>query len=257
MAKSERILPAISAIFTKPDTQKPPVSYMSPNLLELARLYQMASSEPLELTSHPKWWDMIDSMSLGSSFRMDLERLARQFINELSPNAGTLDFILERGVAQMAVNLLPFFQHIFLKCGSRGLLAVFQIPPGSSGSLWRQEQSNMKQRQAVAHGKNGSVVVIKHYPAVAIAQDELLNVTGAGDSLVGSILASLVQNPKIFDESPVALDKLVAQAQTVSLTHRNPHITCLTGSMYHYKAAIMTLKSMYAVSPELSKLSLH
>ncbi|KAI0094835.1 indigoidine synthase A-like protein [Irpex rosettiformis] len=230
VTKSQRILPAISSIYDQ--SNRPPISYVSPNLLELSQLYRTASSDPYDLIAHSKWWSAIDSMSLSSEFRMDLEHLARRNTND-NGSSGTLEFITENGVAQMGIHLLPFFQHIVLKCGQRGVLTIFQTTAGAGTSgPWTQESTNLKQRQVVARGKDGCVIVIKHYPAIALAQDEMVNVTGAGDTLVGSLLASLVQNFRTF-ESPLALDETITRAQ---------------------KAAIMTLKSSHAVSPLLSNL---
>ena len=218
VTKSERILPAISSIFSK--SNRPPISHVSPNTLELSQLYQMASSDRYELTSHSKWWDTIDSMSLSSEFRMDLQHLARRPASD-DGSAGTLDFITEDGVAQMAIHLLPFFQHIILKCGSRGVLTIFRAKTGTGiPESWTQETTNLNQRQVVARGKDDSAIVIKHYPAVSLAQDEVVNVTGAGDTLVGSLLASLVRNPRMF-ESPLALDEGISRAQKVSRVETN------------------------------------
>lgn len=212
MAKAERILPAISSTFAHASSQKPPINLVSPNVLELTRLYQVVSSEPYELTSHAKWWSAIDSMSLNSEFRMGLEHLARRNASE-DGSCGTLSFITENGIAQMGINLLPFFQHVVLKCGNRGVLVIFRSD--INGLAWAQEGTNLKERQVVAAGKDGSAVVIKHYPAVALSQDEIINVTGAGDSLVGSLLASLILNPKAFEDSPLALDDIIRRAQMV------------------------------------------
>jgi pseudouridylate synthase / pseudouridine kinase len=83
----------------------------------------------------------------------------------------------------------------------------------------------------LARGRN-ETVILKHYPSLPVADDAIVNVTGAGDSLVGSILASLSDNPRAF-EHPQQLDRVIRQAQS---------------------AAILTLQSSLAVSPQLSNL---
>jgi pseudouridylate synthase / pseudouridine kinase len=248
VAKAGRILPAISSTFAQASCQKPPINLVTPNILELTRLYQVISSEPYELTSHDKWWSTIDKMSLNSEFRMGLEHLARRDASE-DGSCGTLSFITENGIAQMGINLLPFFQHIVLKCGNRGVLVIFRSNP--NGSAWTQEGTNLKERQLVAAGKDGSAVVIKHYPAMALPQDDIINVTGAGDSLVGSLLASLVLNPKAFEDSPLTLDAIIRRAQTV---RQSPSDAIEIDIDRDKQAAVMTLKSPHAVSPSLSNL---
>lgn len=76
-------------------------------------------------------------------------------------------------------------------------------------------------------------MVLKHFPAHQI--DQVVNVTGAGDSLVGSLLASLVSasadaNP--FHD-PLELSNAVERAQ---------------------RAAVLSLQSPLAVSPMISNL---
>lgn len=215
VTKSTRILPGIAAAMRKTSDDIAPVAFASPNLLELAHMYNAATS--LELTAHEKWWHDIDTMSLGSHFRLQLEQLARRDACEHSSSKGTLSFLLDNGVAQMAVNLLPFFQHLVLKAGDKGLFTIFRLSPtAAQRSGWAYEQTNVRARQVLARGRDGGLVVLKHYPAILLAPDEVVNVTGAGDTLVGSTLASLVQNPLAF-EDPQALDQLAHRAQTVCL----------------------------------------
>lgn len=191
------------------------MKYASPNLLELRHLYNTVTSDALEMTSHNYWWQTIDAMGLGSAFRMDLEHLARRDVCEENPDKGTLAFLLDQGVAQMAVNLLPFFQHLVVKAGDKGLFAVFRLTPEQAQrSAWTRERTNIRARCVVAHGQDGSVVIFKHYPAIALAKEDVVNVTGAGDTLVGTILATLVRSPQAF-EAPSSLDRLAELAQKV------------------------------------------
>ncbi|GJE87677.1 indigoidine synthase A-like protein [Phanerochaete sordida] len=231
--KSTRILPAIASVLGRETEDIAPVTFSSPNLIELAHMYRTAGSEPLELTSHEQWWRVIDKMGLGSQFRMELEHLARRDACDSTPAKGTLSFLLDQGVAQMAVNLLPFFQHLILKAGEKGLFTVFRVPATvTQQSAWAYERSNARERQVIAQSRDGGIVVFKHYPAVALQPSDVVNVTGAGDSLVGAALATLVQSPGAF-LNPESLAKLAARAQ---------------------QAAVMTLKSPQAVSPALSTL---
>ena len=131
-------------------------------------------------------------------------------------------------MAQMAINLLPFFQHLVIKCGERGVIVVMRV---SSKTKWASEKSNIRERYIVSSGNgNGDIVVLQHFPANHIPPESITNVTGAGDTLVASILASLAQNPKGF-EDPESLKKIIDDAQA---------------------AAALTLQSEFAVSPLLS-----
>ena len=224
MIKSVSILPTIShALGSK--FQGSPVKFASPNLLELAELYKFASTDPLELTSNDYWWRTIDNFSIGSEFRFSLEQLARQ---DAGSNGRTLSFLVDQGVAQMAINLLPFFQHLVIKCGDLGVLLAMRFPVDNP-TAWAGERSDARRRQIIAHGKS-EIVVIKHYPAHTIDPQYAVSVTGAGDSLVGAVLAALVQNPSAFSD-PESLDDVIELGQS---------------------AAVETLRSPLAVSPSLS-----
>lgn len=225
-----------------------PVTFASPNLLELSALYNAARSEPYELTSHPHWWRTIDSFNLGSEFRFQLEHLARlPATSAPHPNSSisggsgsdgkgenkgkkTLGFLVHDGVAQMAINLLPFFQNFIIKCGSIGVILVSRIP---SNPVWMAEQTNIPHRTIVVHGKSDTIL-LRHFPAHIIAEDTIVNVTGAGDTLVGALLAEVVRDPGLFEGRSgglEAIDVTLERAQG---------------------AAVKTLQSSLAVSPLLS-----
>lgn len=74
--------------------------------------------------------------------------------------------------------------------------------------------------------------MVEHFPAIVAKDLTAGNVTGAGDSLVGALLASLVSEPELF-QSPRATRKALAQAQ---------------------QAAVYTLQSPEAVSRRLAEI---
>lgn len=214
VTKCTRILPAVATALEL-SLEASPITFASPNLLELSQLYQSASTEPLELTSHQAWWKTIDVMGLGTEFRLGLEHLARREACDTDSNKGKLSFLVEKGFAQMAINLLPFFQHLIIKCGTLGIVTVFRLSgEEASTSLWAGERTNVKARQVVGHGRSGNIVVLKHFPALSLDKGQIVNVTGAGDSLVGSILASLIQTPGAFS-NPTTLNYIIHKAQEV------------------------------------------
>lgn len=226
--KSTAILPAIAATLRQGNGA--PVTYCTPNLLELTRLYEIAQAEQFDLMKHPVWWSAIDNLNLGSAFRMDLKHLSRRPVSDSNPSGENLSFLIDQGYAQMAFHMLPFFQHLLIKCGDRGALVVMRISPEDAAeSGWKNERSNPMQRYVVAAGKTGELVVIQHFPALPVTS--LVNVTGAGDSFVGALLAILVDNPSILYH-PKTLQEVMSTAQ---------------------KAAVLTLGCHYAVSPSLSQ----
>ena len=133
----------------------------------------------------------------------------------------------------MAVSLLPFIQNLFITCGQNGgslrshayrlridichvgVIVVLRIvgEEGLSGS-WALERTRLEQHQIIARGKD-SLLVLKHYPAFPIEGADIVNVTGAGDSFAGALLAALCQGGGL--DTPQAMDKVVERAQRASV----------------------------------------
>lgn len=224
MVKSTNILPAISASLDISRSQAP-IAFASPNILELAHLEEVSRGGPLELTSHPAWWHVIDSLGLDSKFRYDLEQLARNNVVEGDSSKGTLAFLVDRGVTQMAVKLLPFFQHLVVKCGAQGVLVVMRI---SSQAALTSSWAEPSRRYITSRGSSGEIFVVQHFSPLHV--EKVINVTGAGDSFVGALLASLARQPDTFQD-PNKLSDVMFAAQT---------------------AATLSLQSHHAVSPLLS-----
>lgn len=196
-------------------------------------MYQDACNNS-DLMSHGRWWNTIDGFGLGSQFHTDLVQLAKRNVSDTAPDLGALSFMTDRGIVQMAVNLLPFFQHIVVKCGKLGVVVVMRLDR-IEASAWAAQRSNPRYRYIVAHSPTSDeMVVVQHFPPLLATRDVTLNSTGAGDSLVGALLAVLARDPHAFN-SPLTLSQALDIAQ---------------------QAAILTLQSPHAVSPSLSSLKL-
>ncbi|EGO03266.1 hypothetical protein SERLA73DRAFT_69168 [Serpula lacrymans var. lacrymans S7.3] len=230
--KSTNILSAIAEV---KDLTRSPVTFASPNILELCRIYHEVRSPSWDLMSSEAWWRVIDGFGLGSAFRMDLEKLARMDVSKDDPRQGTLSFLISEGIAQMAINLLPFFEKLVIKCGERGVIVAMRLSGHVVETLpWISATNSFDARRVIARSMSSrEMVVLQHFPALHIDKSSIINVTGAGDSLVGSLLATLVSNPKAF-ESPKSLKDMVDKAQ---------------------QAAVLTLQSSASVSPLLSAMS--
>ncbi|KAJ6621693.1 indigoidine synthase A-like protein [Mycena sp. CBHHK59/15] len=209
IAKSEKILPAIARSIQT--TSNAPVQFFTPNLLELEHIHRTARSD-FELTSSPAWWSAVDSLSLGAAFRMDLTQLSKMPAGDDPKNRNTLSFLVDQGIAQMAVGLTPFFRHMFIKCGERGVLVVIRLSGEDAlKSGWLHERSNPGRRYIVAHGDSGrEILILQHCPARPTSS--VINSTGAGDSFVGALLATLQTRPHPFND-PNSLNRLISTCQ--------------------------------------------
>ncbi|KAL0951261.1 hypothetical protein HGRIS_007975 [Hohenbuehelia grisea] len=227
ITKSTRIIPAV-ADHLQLGRKTPAVGFISPNLLELSQLYEAASSDPHNLTSHPEWWTSIDRYQLGQDFRDGLAKLSRKSVSDNGRSEEKLGFLADRGVVQMAVNLLPFFQRIIIKCGPHGVVVVMHVPTEAAAqSGWLNASVD---RAIIVANDRSEVVVVRHFPAQPAPG--IVNVTGAGDTFVGVLLASLLKEPELFD-SPESLERYISLAQ---------------------QGAVLTLQSPLAISPELATL---
>jgi pseudouridine-5'-phosphate glycosidase/pseudouridine kinase len=99
---------------------------------------------------------------------------------------------------------------------------------GERALNWSNERSRPEQRLLIAKGEN-STLVLKHYPALPL-REQITNVTGAGDSFVGSLLAGLSGVDAMFNLED--LDRIVEEAQC---------------------AAVLSLSCSEAVSPLLRR----
>ncbi|KAG8925442.1 hypothetical protein FRC02_009685, partial [Tulasnella sp. 418] len=189
-----------------------PIAYASPNTLELTRMYEMARNE--ELMSSSRWWKTIDAFGLDSSYQTQLARLAQLPVHHKSDGSETLSFLVQDGIAQMAVNLLPFFQHLVVKCGHRGVFLAFHAQSADSGS-W---QTDIAQRRQIAvTTRTGQLLVIKHFPPITISATEIVSTTGAGDSLVGTLLSNIhMSNGQTF-KSPEMAERAMKHAQIAAV----------------------------------------
>ncbi|KAF8530974.1 indigoidine synthase A-like protein [Gautieria morchelliformis] len=186
-----------------------PVTFASPNQLELSQLFQEIQSSPHDLTSRSHWWSIMDDLGLAEQYRSDLTLLSKYLVST------SQEFnLFQKGIPQMAISLLPFFQHLFIKCGEMGVFVAMRIvgEAALSGD-WSHERTRPDQRQLVSKGKS-SILVLKHYPAIPINREDIVNVTGAGDSFVGSLLTAIGQNSAL--NTPQSLDEAVECAQNAA-----------------------------------------
>ncbi|KAJ7125630.1 indigoidine synthase A-like protein [Mycena crocata] len=228
ITKSEKILPAIERFLER--SSDAPITFFTPNLLELQHVHRKARADG-GLMSSATWWSVIDRLSLGDVFRMDVAQLARRGVRD-TDEKDTLAFLVEKGVVQMAVALTPLFRHILIKLGDRGVLAAIRLTgKDAQTSGWAHERSNPTRRYVVAHGDSGNeIFILQHFPPHQIMA--VNSSTGAGDSFCGALLASLQARPHSLS-TPMGLNQLITTGQ---------------------KAACLTLQSHSSVSPLLSTL---
>ena len=189
------------------------ISLATPNALELASLHEAATIAGL--FEREDWWNAIDSIGLPSSGSRD--KLVSM----------TSDALVDQGVPQQSIRLLPFFPSILTTLGQQGVLMTQMLRPGDSRLTSPNSAPYILSRSTDGSDVVGGVYIRLFPPVERLQNDHIVSVNGVGDTFLGIIIAGLVK------EKPKGLEELVDVAQ---------------------KGSVMTLKSKEAVSPQISSL---
>ncbi|KAL8867547.1 MAG: hypothetical protein Q9174_005594 [Haloplaca sp. 1 TL-2023] len=189
------------------------VSLASPNSLELASMHEAAQGAGF--FEREDWWEVVDAMGLSSSGSRD--KLASM----------TSRTLVDRGVPQQCIQLLPFIPTILTKLGEQGVLMTQMLKPGDERLRSATHSRYILSRADQAHPTLGGVYMRLLPPSEKVPAEEIISVNGAGDTFLGVVIAGLAR------DKPQALIDLIQIAQ---------------------QGSRMTLKSEEAVSPEIKRL---
>lgn len=209
-----------------PDHQ---VDLATPNIYELSAMFD-AAKEQGYFHSVPEWFQAIDDLNVGGGGPVDY---GAYFDRLMAPAS---DEVRAAGVPQKVLHLLPYIPSIVVKFGEHGALLAEIMAPDDTRLAMRGEKKYMKgflyQQTSVltralpaAHARGVGGVYMRYYPS-AEEVDDVVSVNGVGDTFLGVLAAGLVRRGK--------LHRFMGFAQA---------------------AAVMTLRSKEAVSPELGMLS--
>ncbi|KAK5705506.1 hypothetical protein LTR97_002625 [Elasticomyces elasticus] len=198
---------------------KPSVHLTTPNAYELAAMH--AAARDAGLFDRQDWWVVIDALGIpdtGARLQMSL---------------ATSSALVDQGVPQQSVQLLPFLPTICCKLGAQGVLLTQLLPAGdarlTSGDYAPYILSRCTNGTEDKLGVGG--VYMRLFPAVEkVDAEEVVSVNGVGDTLAGALVAGLAQSG-----GKARVEDLVDVAQ---------------------RAAVLTLKSQESVSPGLGTLRL-
>lgn len=158
------------------------INMVTPTETELTKIYEAFNNRDL-FDDYDAWFPMLDSLGINAVFR---EKLAMNKL--LAP-------FLALGVLQQAFSLLPYLERIVIKLGAQGVLEVAistditayksipTVSPYAPKCIVTSEGHKL--------GDNYMGVVIQYFP---IPQEnekiEIKNVTGAGDTFLGALMAT-------------------------------------------------------------------
>lgn len=211
-AKASRLFdpksPSIAAKDTIPNNV---LNLATPNGMELTSMY-MAARERGYFDSEG-WWKAIDSFSLSDSGSRD--KLA----------AITNNALVEQGIPQQALQLLPYVPNLVIKLGSDGCLLVQVLQPNDSRLRQPDSAPFVLGRNFSDESAIGGVYMRLFPASEQVSQDSIVSVNGIGDTMLGVIMACLVKDWTLEAAIPVG-----------------------------QKAAVLSLKSAEAVSPTVREL---
>ena len=211
MTKSGRIFAAKHpGLTTVPNNS---ISLATPNALELASMHEAAAIAGL--FEQEDWWNIIDSIGLPSSGSRD---------KIVSLTSGAL---VDQGVPQQSIRLLPFIPSILTTLGQQGVLMTQMLRPGDNRLTSPTSAPYILSRSTDGSDFVGGVYMRLFPPVERVQNDDIVSVNGVGDTFLGVTMAGLLK------EKPKDLEELVNIAQ---------------------KGSVMTLKSNEAVSPQISTL---
>ncbi|ORY11811.1 IdgA domain-containing protein [Clohesyomyces aquaticus] len=187
------------------------VDIATPNNHELKALHDVAYR--LELFSLHAWFRTIDALGIPpSGLRVPLAITT-------SPE------LVDQGIPQQSIKLLPFIPTILTKLGPKGVLLTKLIKADDPVLSSPDEAQYVLSRCMNGDSEIGGLYIRLFPPEKILGPGEVVSVNGIGDTFLGALAAGLVKGKKVEEVVPLA-----------------------------QRASVLSLKSRESVSPELKTL---
>jgi pseudouridine-5'-phosphate glycosidase/pseudouridine kinase len=212
--------PGQPQINSLPAFPNPAISLATPNSYELAAMHTAARERGF--FERQDWWEVIDALGIPSTGA------------RVSMALATSPELVDQGIPQQSVQLLPFIPSICTKLGAKGVLVTQLLkaddPRLTSGEYAPHILSRCNNGTESTLGVGG-VYMRLFPPAEEVDAADIVSVNGVGDTFVGTLVAEMARAKAQGKEKGV--EECIGLAQ---------------------KAAVLTLKSEQAVSPGLAAL---
>ncbi len=212
-AKSARLF-ASEGTHTLPAFPKRQIELATPNAMELAAMHTAARSAGL--FDRDDWWQVIDALGIPpTGARVEL-------------SMATTPALVDLGVPQQSIQLLPFIPCIVTKLGPQGVLLTQLLPHGDERLFSASTAPYVLSRSKTGGNGVGGVYMRLFAPAEVVPEADIVSVNGVGDTFLGALMAGLTQ------VKAAKVEDLIDFAQ---------------------RASVLSLRSKKAVHPELWALS--
>jgi pseudouridine-5'-phosphate glycosidase/pseudouridine kinase len=173
------------------------ISLAAPNQYELSAMYMAARESGL--FESEGWWRIIDAMGMSASGSRD--RLVAMTTAEL----------VDQGIPQQSIQLLPFIPCIITKLGGQGVLVNQLLRPGDARLTSPDSAPYILSRASPTDELIGGVYMRLFPSAAVLADGEIVSVNGAGDTLLGAVVAGLAKG------AVKSVEEVIPLAQEASL----------------------------------------
>ena len=190
------------------------VNLTTPNALELASMFEAAKDAGL--LEREDWFRIINSIGLSNAGSR----------NKLI--AMTDETLVDQGVPQQSIQLLPFIPSIVTTLGAQGVLLTQVLGPGDQRLSSATAAPYILSRSTDGNEVLSGVYMRLFRPVEQVPDEDIVSVNGVGDTFLGTLVAGLAKSPSS------RIEDLIDIAQ---------------------RASVLTLRSGEAVSPSISSLS--
>lgn len=171
------------------------ISMITPTVAELENIHSNFSRELFD--DYDEWFPALDSLGINSQFR---EKLAVQ-----ANKHDVLKLLLEKGVVQQCLQLVPYIPNIAVKLGKKGVVLVKLSTDVDS---YKSIPTTSPHAPAFIYTSQGQVVedqrvgvVIEYFPIPPENENlKVVNVTGAGDTFLGVLSSYISKNDWLGSE---------------------------------------------------------
>ncbi|KAF8455479.1 Indigoidine synthase A like protein-domain-containing protein [Terfezia claveryi] len=150
------------------------VHLATPNEYELKAMWEHAKDAGF--LEEMDWFKVVDSINVDT-----IESLCQTH---------KLPSLLEQGLIQQAINLLPYIPTLFVKLGAKGVLSLHLLSPNSPQSPPSPTTITTLGRPGTA---TAGVCVMYFHPAEQVKENEVVSVNGVGDTFLGVLLARMIE----------------------------------------------------------------
>lgn len=179
------------------------LSMITPTTAELSSIHESFDKRGY-FDDFSGWFPVLDSLGINSQFRETLNSLSRS-------KHEVLKEALVMGYLQQVFQLIPYIPHILIKLGEKGVLLVSlstnvttyaSIPTSSNyAPEFTLYSSGNKYSSSTTNEQKQMGIVIQYFPIPEANKDiQIENSTGAGDSFLGFLTASLLVADQLIPE---------------------------------------------------------